>query len=54
MEALMSEKFFTNRMKLRSRPVGFILFGKLGVDFLHFWFAISKYKKYVMTDQSQT
>ena len=33
MEAPLSEPFFTNRMKMLSRPDGFMLFGKLGVDF---------------------
>ena len=34
MEALLSEPFFTKRMKMLSRPDGFMLCGKLGVDFL--------------------
>ena len=33
MEAPLSEPFFTRRMKMVSRPDGFMLFGKLGVDF---------------------
>ena len=33
MEALFSEPFFTRRMKMLSRPDGFMLYGKLGVDF---------------------
>ena len=33
MEALLSEPFFTSRMKMLSRPDGFMLYGKLGVDF---------------------
>ena len=33
MEAFMSEPFFTRRMKLLSRPDGFMLYGKMGVDF---------------------
>ena len=33
MEALLSEQFFTRRMKLFRRPDGFMLYGKLGVDF---------------------
>ena len=33
MEALLSEPFFTRRMKVLSRPDGFMLYGKLGVDF---------------------
>ena len=33
MEALLSESFLTRRMKMLSRPDGFMLFGKLGVDF---------------------
>ena len=33
MEAPLSEPFFTRRMKMLSRPYGFILYGKLGVDF---------------------
>ena len=33
MEALLSESFFTKRMKMLSRPDGFLLYGKLGVDF---------------------
>ena len=33
MEAPLSEPFFTSRMKMLSRPDGFMLYGKLGVDF---------------------
>ena len=33
MEAPLSESFFTRRMKMLSRPDGFMLYGKLGVDF---------------------
>ena len=33
MEALLSEPFFTRRMKMLSRPDGFTLYVKLGVDF---------------------
>ena len=33
MEAPLSEPFFTRRMKMLSRPDGFLLYGKLGVDF---------------------
>ena len=33
MEAPLSEHFFTRRLKLFSRPDGFMLYGKLGVDF---------------------
>ena len=33
MEAPLSELFFTKRMKMLSRPDGFMLYGKLGVDF---------------------
>ena len=33
MEAPLSEPFFTKTMKMLSRPDGFILYGKLGVDF---------------------
>ena len=33
MEALLSEPFFTRRMKMLSRPDGFMLHGKLAVDF---------------------
>ena len=33
MEAPLSEPFFTMRIKMLSRPDGFILYGKLGVDF---------------------
>ena len=44
-EAPLSEPFFTRRMKLFSRPDGFILYGKLRVDFfLHFRNVISKYE----------
>ena len=32
-EALLSEPFFTRRMKMLSCPDGFMLYGKLGVDF---------------------
>ena len=36
-EAPLSELFFTRRMKMLSRPDGFMLYGKMGVDFfLHF------------------
>ena len=31
-EAPLSERFFTRRMKMLSRPDGFMLYGKLGVD----------------------
>ena len=33
MEAPLSEPFFTRRMKMLSRPDGFLLYGKLAVDF---------------------
>ena len=33
MEAPLSEPFFTRRMKMLSRPNGFMLYGKMGVDF---------------------
>ena len=33
MEALLSEPSFSRRMKMLSRPDGFMLYGKLGVDF---------------------
>ena len=33
MEAPLSEPFFTRRMKMLSRPDGFMLYGRLGVDF---------------------
>ena len=33
MEAPLSEPFFTSRMKMLSRPDGFVLFGKVWVDF---------------------
>ena len=33
METSLSEPFFTRRMKMLSRPDGFMLYGKLGVDF---------------------
>ena len=33
MEAPLSVPFFTRRMKMLSRPDGFMLYGKLGVDF---------------------
>ena len=32
-ESLLSEPFFTKRLKMLSRPDGFMLYGKLGVDF---------------------
>ena len=32
MEELLSEPFFTRRMKMLSRPDGFTLYGKLGVE----------------------
>ena len=45
MEAPLSEPFFTRRMKMLSRPDGFMLYGKLwGWLFLHFWIVISKYE----------
>ena len=34
MEAFLSEPFFKRRMKMLSRPDGFMLYGKLGVDFI--------------------
>ena len=33
MEAQLSEAFFTRRMKMLTRPDGFVLYGKLRVDF---------------------
>ena len=33
MEALLSESFFTRRMKMLNRPDGFMLYGKMGDDF---------------------
>ena len=33
MEAPLSELFFTRRMKMLSRPDGFMFYGKLGIDF---------------------
>ena len=33
MEAPLSEPFFTRKMRMLSRPDGFMLYGKLGVDF---------------------
>ena len=33
MEAALSEPFFTRGVKMLSRPDGFMLYGKLGVDF---------------------
>ena len=33
MEAPLAERFFTRRMKMLSRPDGFMLYGKLGIDF---------------------
>ena len=33
MEAPMSDPFFTRRVKMLSRPDGFMLYGKLGVNF---------------------
>ena len=33
MEATLAESFFTRRMKMLSRPDGFMLYGKLGIDF---------------------
>ena len=33
MEALLSQSFFTSRMKMLSRPDGFMLYGELGVEF---------------------
>ena len=34
MEAPLSEPFFTRRLKMLSKPDGFMLYGKLGVDFV--------------------
>ena len=34
MERSLSGHFFTKRMEMRSRPDGFMLYGKMGVDFL--------------------
>ena len=36
MEAPLSELFFTRRMKMLGRPDGFMLYGKLGVDFFSY------------------
>ena len=45
MEEYLSEPSFTRRMKMLSRPDGFMLYGKLGVDiFFHFWSVISKHE----------
>ena len=33
MKALLSEPFVTRRMKMLSRPDGFMLYGEFGVDF---------------------
>ena len=33
-ESLLEGPFFTRRMKMYSRPDGFMLYGKLGIDFL--------------------
>ena len=33
LEAPLSEPFFTRKMKMPSKPDGFMLYGKLGVDF---------------------
>ena len=33
LEAPLSERFFTRRMKMLSRPNGFMLYSKLAVDF---------------------
>ena len=35
-ENLVEGPFFTRRMKMYSRPDGFMLYGKLGIDFFHF------------------
>ena len=43
MPAALSEPFFTRRMKILSRPDGFMLYGKLGVDF--FWTSALLYPK---------
>ena len=40
------DPFFTKRMKLLSRPDGFMLYGILGIDFFNFWAALSHYEKY--------
>ena len=52
MEAPFSERFFTRRIKMLSRPDGFMLYGKLGVDFFSTWIAISKYENQDSTNQS--
>ena len=36
------DPFFTRRMKLLSRPDGFMLYGKLGIDFFQLLTAVSK------------
>ena len=36
-ENLLEDPFFTQRMKLYSRPDGFMLYGKLGINFLTTW-----------------
>ena len=55
MEAPLSEPFFTRRLKMLSGPDGFMLYGKLGVDFFSAYeLVISKYEKKAATNQSQT
>ena len=55
MEALLLEPFVTRRMKMLSRPDGFVLCGKLWVPFfLHFWIALSNFEKHATTNQTQT
>ena len=45
MDAPLSEPFFKRWLKSLSRPDGFMLYGKMGVDFfVHFWIAVSKYE----------
>ena len=52
---LVEGPFFTRRMKLYSRPDGFMLYGKLGIDFVdNFGTTISKYESTNPTNSSAT
>ena len=51
MEALLSEPFFTRRMKMLSRPDGFMLYGKLGLNISPL---LNCYTQIMKNNQSQT
>ena len=53
-ENLLQGPFLTRRMKVYSRPDGFMLYGKLGIDFLIFGLTISEYESTNQTNSSAT